>query len=172
MNKADLILFFTTLGKGYYKPNSGGCGLFAYAASRALDSIGIEHKIKVCCWGKWQYKEFADVYGEAKRGNVNLQYLKFIKYQIGRGIHNHIVIEIDGVFYDASGIDTFDRAPICLDIDIKTLRLLVQVKDKWNSTFWFGNDDHKTEIGYVARRAEKLSMALKNKTINAYSKIA
>lgn len=159
MNKT-ITEFFTSVGKGYYKPNSGGCGLFAYAASRALDSIGVEHKIVVCCWDSDDVARFEHNYGKV-RGNANNQYQKHLaEKKIRRTIHDHIAIQINGVLYDASGVYTPEKGDFKTVIDIRVLKKLVNDRSQWNDTFWYANPHSKTKLHYVARKAEKFSKSL------------
>lgn len=159
MNKS-ITEFFVSLGKGYYKPNSGGCGLFAYAASRALDSIGIEHKIVVCCWDREQADTFQENYGKVYK-SVTRHYNDHLNNgKCWRAIHNHIAIEINGKLYDVSGEWEPDNIKLKAAIDIRTLKKLVRDGDQWNSTFWRNNAYTKTDLHYVARKAEKFSKSL------------
>lgn len=159
MKQQHLIKFFQRLGKGYYRPNCGGCGLFAYAASRALDSIGIEHKIVVCCWDSWQVREFNNNYGKVK-SDITRHYRQYLATRKGKGLHNHIAIEINGDLYDTDGLWRPDNLELKARIDIRTLKQLILDGSQWNSVFWCNNDDNKTEITYVALKAEKLSKQL------------
>ena len=109
LSKYTLEQFFILLGKGYNRPNSGGCGMFAYAASRALDSLNISHTIIVQCHDNYDLITFQEKYGSIGK-SINKVYQKYLSDVNENnslaniyGIHCHIVIRVNGVDYDAEG---------------------------------------------------------------------
>lgn len=154
MKNKHIESFFKNLGKGYKTPNAGGCGLFALAASTALNAQGIKHKIVVACNNPWQTDSFVRRYGEIKK-SCTKQY-KALLSQGGYGIHNHIVIDVDGVKYDTEGV-WLGNYETQATIDRNTLQRLVKSRDQWNSRFWRGNDQHLTKIDYVKGRAVEIA---------------
>lgn len=147
--------FFKNLGKGYQKPNAGGCGLFALAASNALSKAGVKHKIFVNCRSYWQYDEFIQAYGKIKR-SVTPHYRQLLDQGRQNGIHNHITIEIDGIWFDAEGICDQDY-DYSHTIDRRTLQRLVKDKYNWNSTFRSNNAQADIKIPVVKKKALHLA---------------
>lgn len=157
--------FFINLGKGYRNPNCGGCGAFAYAASRMLDSLNISHSIVVQCFSDWQVDGFVREYGELTK-SVDRHYNDYLAdAENGRGyygLHNHIVIRVNGVYYDAEGICK-DRAYSETLINIKTLKRAVAAPI-WNDTFTRKNNG--VSVTQIANKAERLANKILSKNLN------
>lgn len=166
MYKDNIEKFFKQLGKGYDSPNSGGCGLFAVAASTALKNLGVKHKIIVNCWSKWQVDEFTDKYGPIKK-SVSKHYQQLIKAGAnGVAIHNHIAIQIGEKMYDVKGLYSAVGQHI-YTIDYNTLSRLVKIPKQWNSAFRNWNDANKIKPEFVKHRAVKIS----NKILKTVDKL-
>lgn len=164
-----LTEFFKALGAGYNAPNAGGCGLFAYAASRALDSIGIENKIIVCCWNSDSVYRFSEVYGQVKK-SVDRHYNDHLSNnKTHHVLHNHIVVKVGNNYFDAEGMDnSVKTAKLKAELSIGVLKQLVQTRREWNNKFWSRNNPNKTRLNVVAARAEKLAekfVAINNKAV-------
>lgn len=133
--------------------------MFAYAASRALDSLNISHTIIVQCHDNYDLITFQEKYGSIGK-SINKVYQKYLSDVNENnslaniyGIHCHIVIRVNGVDYDAEGIAK-DRYISDHIINIKTLKQAVK-SPIWNSTF--KNYNQGCSVMSIADKAESLS---------------
>ena len=161
--------FFINLGKGYWSPNAGGCGAFAYAASRMLDSLNIKHSIVVQCWDSDDHYEFGRTYGEPKK-SINRQYAAYLSdvedkegfSMMQPALHCHIVIKVNGVQYDAEGICKRKVYSIH-NMNLKTLKRAVKAPI-WNREFTRRNNG--VSVTQIANKAERLANKILAKNLN------
>lgn len=140
---------FNQVGKNFYAPNSGGCGLFAYAMSRALDSFGIDNTIMVCCWDEGQLYDFEYKYGKLY-DDCTGHYIQYMNKPKGVTIHNHIVVKVGSKYYDTDGEYDTSECVWVGEIQIGTLKRLLDVPC-WNNRFWGNNEER--QIKYVPTKA-------------------
>jgi hypothetical protein len=156
MNTTEKL--FNSLSEGFTLTNSGGCGLFAYAVSRALKKAKVEHKIIVLCYRSYQIRNFVKSTGPIKNNNITSNYKTLLESEItDSSIHNHIVVEVDGFYYDTDGLHFPDTDPkVCSEISASVLKKLVMCSSMWNYTFLYYNKLLESPLDKLTRKALRL----------------
>lgn len=106
--------------------NSGGCAFFARMLSDKLDAMGVKHTIQALVITA---PEYAQKNLREYVFNGNLEAAK-------DSGEDHVEVEIDGVFYDSTGISQRDplRARDIVEINKDQLSYLIE-KGRWNPVF-------------------------------------
>jgi hypothetical protein len=156
MNTTEKL--FNSLSEGFTLTNSGGCGLFAYAVSRALKKAKVEHKIIVFCFRNYQVNKFIEATGKIKNNNITSNYKTILESgKTNNSVHNHIVIEFDGYYYDTDGLYVLAEEPkLCSEINPSVLKKLVQRPKLWNDCFLFFNTLTTVPLDKLTRKALRL----------------
>jgi hypothetical protein len=110
-----------TIDDEFYGINSGGCGLMAQIIAEQLDILGVPYT--VICRG----------YGENfTNQEVNSLIDNNSTYNMP---NNHILIEVEGRYFDSDGEVEVDEDRIQAIIDLDTIKRMNKLLDCWNSVF-------------------------------------
>ncbi len=108
----------------FYRINSGGCGIMAQILAENLDKLEMEYNV-VCQGGR----------GFDDEDNLSNKEVNDLIDNSSKNMPNsHILIEIEGRYFDSNGEQTVRMSSITALIDLPTIRRMNKM-DCWNSSF-------------------------------------
>lgn len=101
--------------------NSGGCGAMAMIIAEQLDKVGVEYNVICKGWGDNLTNE-----------EVNTLIDNSDSFEMP---NSHILIEVEGRYFDSEGEQLPEQSHIAAIIDYATIKRMVDFEDCWNCSF-------------------------------------